>query len=148
MSCRATNLLQNPAGNGFDQGSSPSGPKPLCETAFHLWAERNGEYFDQRVHRLIRLPEPFDLLNRVKNGSVVAAVIKSADLGRAPSHNVLGEVHRNLPTQTRGRLIPGDASISEMIGYRRLNLFEGQPFVPISVRHFQHLRIESRAGRK
>src|SRR5437773_11837588 len=74
----------------------------------------------------------------MKNGGVVATVVKPADPGRAPYHNVLGQVHGNLPTQTRGRLVPMDASISEMIGYRRLNLFERQAPDPISMFNCAH----------
>jgi len=47
--------------------------------------------------------------------------------------SVLGQAHRDLTTQTRGRLIPRDASISEMIGYRCLDLFERQEPDPVSL---------------
>jgi hypothetical protein len=90
--------------------------KPFCETAFRLRTKLGCNHFDQRVQGLIRLPKAFDLLNRVKNGGVMAPVIESADPGRAPSPYVLGQVHGNLSAQTGGSLIARDASISEMIG--------------------------------
>jgi hypothetical protein len=72
-----TNLLQNPVGHGLDQRDAPPGPKPLRETAFHPRTEFGGDKLDQRIQGLIRLPKSFDLLNRVKNGSVVATVVES-----------------------------------------------------------------------
>jgi hypothetical protein len=96
----------------FGQRGGPPRLKPRCEAAFHPRTELGGDHFDQRIQGLIRLSESFDLLNRVKNSGMVTTVIESADPGRAPSHNVLGPVHGNLPTETRGRLIPRDPSIS------------------------------------
>jgi hypothetical protein len=93
-------------------------------SAFHSWAERNGEQFDQRIHRLIRLQKTFDLLNRVKNSGVMATVVESANPGRTPSSHILGEIHRNLSAQARGSLIPRNPSISEMIGDRGFDLFQ------------------------
>jgi hypothetical protein len=90
--------------------------KPLSEAVYRLRTEFGGDHFDQRVQGLVRLPKAFDLPNRVKNGGVMATIVKSADLGCAPSNHVLGQIHGNLPTQTSCGLIPRDASISEMIG--------------------------------
>jgi hypothetical protein len=122
--CSATNLPQNPVGHGLDQRGGPVGLKPFCETTFHLRTERHGEHFDQCIQGLIRVPKAVDLLNRVKNGGVVPTVVESSDPGRAPSPHVLGQVHGNLPTQTRGSLIPRDTSISEMIGNCGFGLFQ------------------------
>jgi hypothetical protein len=44
-----------------------------------------GHGLDQRIQGLIRLPKAFDLPDRVKNGGMVATVVKSADLGPASS---------------------------------------------------------------
>ncbi|HXP08654.1 MAG TPA: hypothetical protein VN828_09170 [Acidobacteriaceae bacterium] len=98
--------------------------QPLGEAAFHPRTELGGDHFDQSVDGLIRLPKAFDLPNRVKNGRVVATVIKSADPGRAPSRHVLRQIHRNLPTQAGRSLLPRDASISEMIRDRGFDLLQ------------------------
>jgi hypothetical protein len=118
--------------------------KPLYETAFRARTEFCGDHFDQRIHGLICLPESFDLLNRVKNSRMAATVIESADPGRAPSHNVLGQVHGNLPTQTWGRLIPRDASISQMIGDRGFDL----PPMTVARFHFDALMCASFPSRR
>jgi hypothetical protein len=52
--------------------------------------------------------------------------------------SVLGQVHRDLTTQTKGRLIPRDASISEMIGNRCLDLFDRQEPDPVSLLNSAH----------
>jgi hypothetical protein len=80
------NLPQNPVGNCADQRGSPPRLKPLYATAFHPRTDLGGDHLDQRIQGLIRLPEAFDLLNGVENCCVAAAVVKSADLGRALSH--------------------------------------------------------------
>src|SRR5437016_1466884 len=79
------NLLQNLVGHCIDQAGRPLRLKPLCETAFRVWAELGCDHFDQGIQGLIRLTKSFDLLNRVKNGGVVATVVESSDPGRAPS---------------------------------------------------------------
>jgi hypothetical protein len=96
----------------------------MCQTAFHSWADRNGEHFDQCIQRLIRLPKVFDLLYRVKNRGVMATVVESADPDRAPSRHIPGQIHRNLPAQAWGGPIPRNASTSEMIGDRGFDLFQ------------------------
>jgi hypothetical protein len=116
FTCKATNFLQNPVGYCVDQCGGPPSLKPFYETAFHVRAELGRNHFDQRIQGLIRLTKSFDLLNRVKNGGVVATVVESSDLGRAPSPHVLGQIHGNLSTQTSGSLIPRDTSIAKMIG--------------------------------
>ena len=71
---------------------------------------------DEAVQIWVALAELVDLLNRVKNGGVVATVVESSDPGRAPSPHILGKIHGNLSTQTSGSLIPRDSSIAKMIG--------------------------------
>jgi hypothetical protein len=122
LSCEATNLVQNSVGHDIDQRDSPPRTKPLCETALRRRTKLGGDHFDQRIQGLVRLPKSVDLPNRVKNGGVVATIVKSSDLGCAPSSHVPGQIHGNLPTQTSCCLIPRDASISEMIGDCGFNL--------------------------
>jgi len=62
------------------------------------------------------MPKAFDLLNRVKNGGMVATIVESSDPGRTPSPHILGQIHGDLATQTSGSLIPRDTSIAKMIG--------------------------------
>src|SRR6201999_2085171 len=100
----------------IDQPDGPLTLKPLCETPVRGRAEFGGDHFDQRIQGLIRLTKSVDLLNRVKNGGVVATVVESSDPGRAPSRHVLSQIHGNLSTQTSGSLIPRDTSIAKMIG--------------------------------
>src|SRR5690242_20694663 len=68
-----------------------------------------------------------NLSNRVQNRRMMAAVVEFADLDHTPPTDMLGQIHRNLPTKAGTLLISGDSTGPKLAGDGGLDLLQGGP---------------------
>ena len=110
--------IEDSGSDRLNQFRRPRASQALKGLRSTVLPQCSDQHFNQCIDGFVLGAEPLDLLNCMQDGGVVTSVVEPADLDHAPATDVLGQIHRNLPTEARTLFIACDASRSEMSGNR------------------------------